>query len=241
MKKSLLLILLPTALPGATLYSFSTANAAIPNTNDDGYDASVVSISSAANITGPVDGTGLATGNNGLNRFWNSEWAGFSVSSTNGTSLDDSTEFNTGYFELTITAAAGYQLNLESLDFGSARGGSSEERGFALYAKADGSAFALGDTPEEYMDPEASITGQSYTGEPGLRGNTRPVSVDLSGAEFQNINTVTFRYYSLTPATGNSMDFDGWSLEGTVVPIPEPSAAWLSLCGVLALGLRRRK
>src|SRR2546423_1363305 len=68
---------------------------------------------------------------------------------------------------------------------------------------------------------------------------TAPVgrSGDLSGAAFQGINSVTFRSYPLTPANGNTMDFSGMTLNGTVVP--EPGAlACVALGGV---GLLRRR
>lgn len=215
----------------SVIYQFSTGNSSPPG--DDGYDASFVSIDAIdLNVTAPADGTELAAGNTGLNRFWNSEWAGFDTSAANGTAIDNATEFSTGYWELTVSAKPGYRLDLTSLGFGAARGGTSGTRLYELYAAVDGGGFTFGDAP---------IDRSPGGNETGTRTAPRAVSVDLTGPTYQGIDSITFRFYPLTPATGNTMGFDGWTLNGEVVP--EPSALLLisfGLLGLLRRGGRRR-
>jgi hypothetical protein len=224
-------ILVVPAANADILYRFSTPDAAITPT-DDGYDPSIVTITADSNVSAPANGTALAAGNVGLNRFWNSEWAGFTLSSANNTTLED-TEFGTGYYQLTLAGANGAKLNLANLALNSARGGgdpATQIRGFKLYAAPNGQAINFSDTP--VLD---------VPNETGTR--TAPVArtADLSGAPFQNIDSVTFRYYPLSPATGNSMDFDGWVINGTATATPEPAGASLAAAALIASTLKRRR
>lgn len=210
----------------AVLYQFSTTQSA------GGYDPSLVTTTVAANVTAPNGGTELDDGVVGLDRFDNAEWDGFTLGMQSGkTTIDNAGDFSTRYFELTVSAEAGYTLDLDSLSFNSARGGSSGTRGFEIYTAVDGGAFTFGDTP--ILD---------VADETGTRSNPRAVSIDLTGAEYQGISSITFRYYALTNSPGSfvrSIDFDGWTLEGDAV-IPEPgSLALLGLGGICMLRRRR--
>lgn len=189
----------------------------------------VVTVTSDPNVTGPANGTELGAGNTGLVRFFNTEWPGFSFSSNNGPAIDNATEFASGYFTWTVSGKSGIRLNLASLNFNAARGGgdpATQTRGFRLYAAPNGGAFNLTDTP---------VLG--VANETGTR--TAPItrSADLSGAAFQGVNSVTFRYYPLTPANANTMDFSGMNLSGAVVP--EPSV--LGIATICGLGMLRRR
>lgn len=209
------------------LHQFSTPDATL--NPDDGYDPAVVTIAADPNVIAPANGTALQAGSTGLARFWNTEWAGFSLSSANGTTLDNETEFDTGYLTWTVSAAPGHILDLTSLAFDSARGGgdpATQVRRFELYAEVDGGAFAFGDVPLLAIDNET-----------GTRTAPVPRLADLSGETFQGISSITFRYYPLTPATGNTMDFGTVTLNGLAV-IPEP--AGLSLLGLAGIALLRR-
>ena len=214
----------------ANLFSFSTPDATL--SPDDGYDPTVVAITADPNVSGPANGTDLANGKVGISRFWNTEWAGFSVSSGNGTTLE-SGEFGTGYFQLTLTGASGAKLSNLGISFNSARGGgdpATQVRGFKLYAAPNGQAINFSDTP--VID---------VANETGTRTATVPHSATLSDPALQDIDSITFRYYPLTPATGNTMDFDGWTITGTATATPEPTSAALLTIALSAAALKRRR
>lgn len=212
---------------GAILYEFTTANSSTAP-GDDGFVPADVTITTVPNVIGPADGTALVAGSTGLARFWNSEFAGFSLSAGNANTIDNSTEFNTGYFTWTVSAAPGSVLNLTSLNFGSAVGGSGT-RGFDIYAAVNGGSFTFGDPPIFAIAAET-----------GTRASPVARSIDLSGPAYQGIESITFRYYPLTPATGNTIDFTGMTLNGEVAAVPEPSSLLLGFSLLTGLMIRRR-
>ena len=125
------------------------------------------------------------------------------------------------YFTVTLTPTAGNRLNLTSLSFDAARGGAAEPRSFFLFADAGGTPFAAGNAVLAADVPTARPTLTSYT-------------ADLSAARFQNLTGPTeFRFYTSTPATGQSVEIDSIVFSGAVVPVPEPATA----LGVAALAL----
>jgi hypothetical protein len=211
---------------GDLIFSVTTLDAAL--SPDDGYLAAAVTVNLAPDVLGPADGVAWGATGVGLARLWNSEWAGFDTSSANGTSLDSELEFATGYLEFTVSAAPGFKLHLTALDFGVAVGGTGT-RSFQLYGAVNG-------TPILFSDP---VLSQSpVIPETGTRGSPRPVSVDLTGTGYQEIDSLTLRWYPLTPAAGNTMGFNGFQLHGTVqAVVPEASTAGLVSLGLL--GLRR--
>jgi hypothetical protein len=223
-------ILIGLPAGAANLFSFSTPDATL--SPDDGYDPSVVSITADPNITAPANGTDLAAGKVGISRFWNTEWAGFSLSSANGTTLEES-EFGTGYYQLTLSGASGAKLSNLGIALNSARGGgdpATQVRGFKLYAAPNGQAINFSDTPIIDVPNDTST-----------RTATIPYSANLSDPAFQDIDSITFRYYPLTPATGNTMDFDGWTITGTAIATPEPTSAVLVAIALTGAALKRRR
>ena len=99
-------------------------------------------------------------------------------------------------------------MNLTDLRWESARGGSSSTRGFELYGKAGGT-------------PSISDFLLNVDNETGTRNNPTTRVADLSGAAFQGITSVTFRYYALTLSRGRTIDVANLRLNGTVTPNTE--------------------
>jgi hypothetical protein len=103
------------------------------------------------------------------------------------------------YFQFTVTAKAGSSLNLTSLTFDCARGGGATPRGWALLSSVDGYANPI-DT-QDVLTQRATFTN---------------FKVDLSGASFQQLSTVTFRMYVYVPAAGQSLEYSNLTLNGKV-------------------------
>ena len=72
----------------ALLHQFTTTDSNVP-ANDDGYDPAAVTVTSHPAVVAPSSGAQLQSGSAGLVRFWNTEWAGFSLSSNNGPAIDN--------------------------------------------------------------------------------------------------------------------------------------------------------
>lgn len=199
------------------LYEFSTAKS-----TGGAYNADFITVQIADGVTGPAAAE-LANGDHDLIRFHNDQWDGFSLIGTGSTTID----FAAGYLEFTVSADPGLTLNLTSLDFASARGGGQGTRGFEVYAAVNGAAFN-----------QATDLLLDIDNEPGTRTTPTDRSIDLTGAAFQGISSITFRYYALTNASTRSIDFAGMQLNGTVVPEPA-SLAIVGLGGVLLMAGRR--
>lgn len=103
------------------------------------------------------------------------------------------------YFAFTVTANAGFTLNLSSLAFDAARGGAATPRGWALLSSVDGFTNVI-DTQDV----------------PTVRNELTHFTVDLSGPSYQNLTTVTFRIYSYVPGGGRSVEYSNVTLNGKV-------------------------
>jgi hypothetical protein len=148
----------------------------------------------------------------------------------------DADEFNTGYLAWTVAAKPGMKLNLSSLSFDSLRGGASRRRGFIIYAATNSNPFSYSNAPLLYVANENTANSRDST---GAVTSTNPVSINLSSAPYQGLDSVTFRYYPLTETNINSIEFFNMSVNGAVVP--EPTAlALVGLGAVWCLGRRRR-
>lgn len=103
------------------------------------------------------------------------------------------------YFQIQVTANAGSQMNLSTLEFDAARGGDAPPRGWAVLSNVDGYTNIV-DTQEVKT----------------TRNTLTHFSIDLSGPQYQGLSTVTFRIYSYTPGGGRSVEYHNVTINGTV-------------------------
>ena len=109
------------------------------------------------------------------------------------------------YFTFNIAPNTGYELDLGSLTFNAARGGGATPRTYDVRTSLDGFA--------------TSLTGivELLTARPTFT----PVSVNLSGAQFQNLTSpLTFQVRIFTPTVSQNIDFDDITINGEVAPEP---------------------
>lgn len=192
------------------VYKASTTQAS------DGYDPSAVTIATATGVTG-TDAANFGAGVSMSTTLNKEAWSGsatgggFDFADAAQANYDAVTNsFSGGYQTFTVTADAGKTLDLTSLDFGIARGGTSGgPRGYVMYAAIDGTLI----DPASYIQRiDADTTS--------LRSAPLATSVDLTGAAYQGISNVTFRFYAMSDSAGRTIGFDAMTLNGSVIPEP---------------------
>jgi hypothetical protein len=131
------------------------------------------------------------------------------------------TAVSTGAFA-TFTITPGAEMGLTDLQFDAMRGGGATPRGYVVRSSADNFATDL-------------ATADLLTARPTYTH----VTVPLTGAAFQDLTSpIEFRLYVYAPASGNSVDWDNITLNGTIAPEPV-GLSILGLAGVLAWRRRR--
>lgn len=246
-RRFLLLLACSASTEAATLALYATPT----STNGTNAAGAVPNLATVTALTGvglTNNGTAIATrdafgasqyvtgsspaaagGTAGSNWLWNNNqnWT------AGGTPVSGS-----HYFQFSLTAAAGSQLDLSTLSFNWQAAINNSALGntfsYQVFYSTDGTNYnALGSVGTKLVgnDLGASVTDW---------GTISAESVDLSG--IADISTVTFRIAeasSTTTTTGSfAFFYQNISVNGDVVP--EPSAALLGSLGLLAL-LRRRR
>lgn len=159
----------------------------------------------------------------------------------------DATNLDAAWVGFTISAASGYKLNLENLSFTYAFSGETTPVGSATFDvrwSLNSNPALISDTTRVSNESLLVASPQNNT---GFTWST--ASIGLTAANFQNLDTITFRIYLNDGANDSSTHYlrlDAVSLTGvSAVPatIPEPSSyALLAGAGGLAVtGLRRRR
>jgi hypothetical protein len=162
---------------------------------------------------------------------------------------------NSTYFQFTLAPTGGQLLNITSLSFDAvaATTTTTANREFFLEANKTGFGTTSGNVlygagTQSALNPGGGINWSS-TLIPfnDSAANTGPYSetlfsVDLSGNSLlQNISdSVTFRIYIGTDTTSQNLGFDNLTVNGSIVPAPEPSVYALAGLGLLlAIGKSR--
>jgi len=128
---------------------------------------------------------------------------------TNVSSTPNIAITNNADFKFTLTANAGFLLDLTSLAFDVMRGGTSTPRGYDVRSSIDNFATTLG---------TADV--------PTARPVFTPVVIDLTGSAFQKLSTITFKIFCYSPATGSSMDYDTITINGATEALPVVGYTW---------------
>lgn len=193
--------------------SFATTVAPVINNNEeetDGlveYDFTASSFAatttttgvSGSNVTDGSVSTPTSAGNNGY-----ASDPVISISPALGATTTETAVSTNSYIQFTLTPNAGKRVSLTTLTFNAARGGAATPRGYDVRSSVDGYAATLG---------TADLSTQ--------RPTFTPVSIDLSGANFQNqTSAITFRIYVYAPSTANVIDIDSISINGAVLDVP---------------------
>ena len=111
------------------------------------------------------------------------------------------------YFSFDVSPDSGYELDLDELTFNIARGGAATPRVYDVRTSVDGFAASLTGGEVEILTQRPTWT---------------PVSIDLSGAAFQNLTSpLTFRihYMGQMGQFGQNIDFDDITINGMVVAV----------------------
>jgi hypothetical protein len=145
---------------------------------------------------------------------------------------------NGDYFSFTLAPTVGNQLSLQTLTIDISSNGSSiaNTSEFALVSSFNGfssGTVVLGDV----IGTPGSVTAPGSAANAYIR-----YTVDLSGADYQNLTgTTTFRLYVSSSNNAGVARLDNVIINGTVLPVPEPSALALAGLGGMLVTVRRRK
>lgn len=158
------------------------------------------------------------------------------------------------YVEFTISADPGYTFSLNSFTFDTAWQGINSGR-MGVTSSINGHTYANRETITTELPDDASsisnILQSNLGGFPRTAvdawGQGEDTAIDVTGSEFQDITSVTFRITGHSIAdTGsasisNIFRLDDIRIDGDVNAIPEPSATTLLGLASCAFILRRRK
>ena len=142
-----------------------------------------------------------------LNRATDIGYATQPVLAASRAPWDEANLIENVYFSFDVSPDSGYELDLDELTFNIARGGAATPRVYDVRASVDGFAASLTGGEVEILTQRPTWT---------------PVSIDLSGAAFQNLTSpLTFRihYMGQMGQFGQNIDFDDITINGMVMAV----------------------
>jgi hypothetical protein len=221
-----------TSFSAASIVSYTFEGVTDPGLSGDDNSIVLTSASSDANVSD----SGI-TGGGGLDVFRvrnpASAYDSFVLlTSDNADSANTAEALTNGaFFSFTVAPDSGYEMDLTSLDFLVARGGTTGDRTYEVRSSLTGTTSLAG--------PSVPVGVRS-----GGTSGMDSISIDLTGVSFQDLSSaVTFTFFSYEDTSGNlSLEWDDITLNGSVAAVPEPST-FAVFAGLMALGLvmwRRR-
>lgn len=208
----------PASADVITDYRFDNGSAASSDTELNS-DAGDFGFSDTTNDGDSAVETGLSASSDST--FLRSDATG----STQNEALDDD-----DFFEFTVTADAGYELNLDDL----ALDGFSEPRGVTMTIYLQSSLGGFGSA-------NPVIASGTFIEAPMTSPDS--LTLDLGAAQFDGLSSITFRLFISDDKTQNNQigRLDNIRLSGVVSLIPEPASVALLGLGALMIGARRRR
>jgi hypothetical protein len=149
------------------------------------------------------------------------------------------TSFSTGaYLSFTITADPGFTLNLDNLVFDLGAGMNTSGT-YTVNTNVRSNAEASDFTTDLTMTP-GPVTTASVSNTTGSGTTWLTYTVDLSGTDFENLTSITFRFYPTDNQSGSNQwaRYNNITLNGSVVP--EPASALLLTLSLVGLLVFRR-
>lgn len=168
----------------------------------------------------------------------NSRASGWSTGATTGSDTFTGTVDLGKYFEFSITANAGFEIDMTSISFGIGRSATGP-RQWQWRSSADNYAATIG----SYTSTNAGLTnfGGVLTNPDSDSSWTGNV-LDLGGTAFDGLSSITFRLYGFnaegTSGTGGLQG--NLTFAGVTTAVPEPASAVLAALGLFRI-LRRRR
>ncbi|YCM46861.1 PEP-CTERM sorting domain-containing protein (plasmid) [Verrucomicrobiaceae bacterium 227] len=245
----LFLLPLPASASVVALFDFED--------DSDANKASLTGIATGSSISGGTafntdNGFSNESPNGGLRSRFARGTAVQQISGSTGVAFPQAI-LDGNYVEFTVSTDLGFTMSLERFTLDAGWQGQESGR-FGVTSSINGHDYSSLETITTEIAEDAgsipnvlqsNLAGSWAKLSLGDWGSGEGTTIDVSGAEFQNINSVTFRLYGFAindagPAnTANIYRLDNIQLEASVA-VPEPSTMLLGFLGVFGVFCRRR-